>query len=158
MSISNVEFRAALGNFASGVTVVTTMDAAGKLHGITVSAFCSVSLEPPLVLICIEKSTASHYAFEESEIFVVNILSETQAGVSEQFAAPHLDKFDGVKYEIGTLGAPVLTGALVNLECRLRHSLNGGDHSIFVGEVENVQSSSSHPLIYFRGEYRNLAD
>ncbi len=158
MSINNDEFRAALGNFASGVTVVTTTDAAGKMHGITVSAFCSVSLEPSLVLICIEKSTASHYAFEESEIFVVNILSETQTNVSEHFAAPYLDKFDGIEFETGDLGAPVLTDALVNLECRLRHSLNGGDHSIFVGEVEKVRFGLDRPLVYFRGEYRGLTD
>lgn len=158
MSISNDEFRAALGNFASGVTVVTTTDAAGKMHGITVSAFCSVSLEPPLVLICIEKTTASHYAFEESAIFVVNILSESQPDVSEHFAAPFRDKFDGIEFEIGDLGAPVLTDALVNLECRLRHSLNGGDHSIFVGEVEKVRFGLDRPLVYFRGEYRRLAD
>ncbi len=158
MAISNEDFRAALGSFASGVTVVTTKDAEDKLHGITVSAFCSVSLEPPMVLICIEKTTASHYAFEESEVFVVNILSETQAGVSEQFAAPYLDKFDGVDFEIGELGAPVLSAALVNLECNLRHSLNGGDHSIFVGEVERIRIHPGRPLVYFKSEYRDLSD
>jgi len=157
MAIDNNEFRAALGRFASGVTVVTTTDAAGKLHGITVSSFCSVSLEPPLVLICIEKTTASHYAFEESEVFVVNILSGTQEDVSQKFAAPYLDKFEGVDYAIGSLGAPVLAGALVNLECRLRHSLSGGDHSIFVGEVESVFVTDGSPLVYFRGGYRSLA-
>ncbi len=158
MPVTSDEFRAALGNFASGVTVVTTVDAVGKLHGITVSAFCSVSLDPPMVLICIEKTTASHYAFGESEIFVVNILSEDQAEISEQFAEPFFDKFEGIGYEIGTLGAPVLTGALVNLECRLRHSLNGGDHSIFVGEAESVRVGRSEPLLYFRREYRGLSD
>ncbi len=157
MPISNVEFRAALSNFASGVTVVTTTDAAGKMHGITVSAFCSVSLAPPMVLICIERTTASHYAFEESEIFVVNILGEHQHEVSERFASPYLDKFDGVEFDLGTLGAPILTGALVNLECRLRHSLNGGDHSIFVGEVENAMFDDGPPLLYFSGEYRKLS-
>ena len=158
MAINNQDFRAALGRFASGVTVVTTTDAAGKLHGITVSSFCSVSLEPPMVLICIEKTTASHYAFEESEIFVVNILNEAQADVSQKFAAPYLDKFDGVDFTIGELGAPVLGNALVNLECRLRHSLNGGDHSIFVGEVESVKVNDGLPLVYFRGAYRELND
>lgn len=156
MAINSEDFRAALGRFASGVTVVTTTDAAGNLHGITVSSFCSVSLKPPMVLICIEKTTASHYAFEESEIFVVNILNKAQADISQQFAAPYLDKFDGVGYSIGVLGAPVLDNALVNLECRLRHSLNGGDHSIFVGEVQSVKLNDDLPLIYFRGAYREL--
>jgi flavin reductase (DIM6/NTAB) family NADH-FMN oxidoreductase RutF len=106
MPISNDEFRAALGSFASGVTVVTTMDGAGRAHGITVSAFCSVSLEPHLVLICIEKSTASHYAFEESGMFVVNILSEDQPAISERFASPNIDKFDGIGHTIGELEPP----------------------------------------------------
>ena len=157
MAINDEDFRAALGRFASGVTVVTTKDAAGNLHGITVSAFCSVSLDPPLVLICIEKTTASHYAFEESEVFVVNILSESQAALSQQFSEPNLDKFDGLEYTIGRLGAPILSNSLVNLECRLRHSLNGGDHSIFVGEVESVTVNDGLPLVYFRGGYGSLA-
>lgn len=158
MPISNDEFRAALGNFASGVNVVTTKDADGKMHGITVSAFCSVSLEPPLVLICVEKKAASHDAFVESEIFVVNTLSETQIDLSERFAASISDKFEAVDYHIGNLGVPVLTGSLVNLECRLRHTLNGGDHSIFVGEVEYVQFNDVRPLVYFRGEYQKLSN
>ena len=156
MPISDEEFRAALSNFASGVTVVTTTDATGRFHGITVSAFCSVSLEPPLVLICIEKTTTSHYAFEESEIFAVNILDEQQAAISDHFATPFLDKFNGVEYALGKLGAPLITGAIVNLECRLRHSLNGGDHSIFVGEVEDAVFNSGRPLLYFHGGYRKL--
>ncbi len=156
MPISNDEFRAALGLFASGVTVVTTTDAAGKMHGITVSAFCSVSLDPPLVLICIEKTTTSHYAFEESAIFAVNILGEDQMEVSQHFATPYLDKFDGIEYEIGILGAPLIKGAIVNLECRLRHSLNGGDHSIFVGEVADAVFHPGRPLLYFEGDYRKM--
>lgn len=157
MPISNDEFRAALGLFASGVTVVTTTDAVGKMHGITVSAFCSVSLGPPLVLICIEKTTMSHYAFEESEIFAVNILGEDQTQVSAHFATPYLDKFEGIEYEVGRLGAPLIKGAIVNLECRLRHSLNGGDHSIFVGEVSDAVFHPGRPLLYFAGEYRRIS-
>src|SRR5689334_7499490 len=96
MPVTQDEFRNALARFASGVTVVTTKDAAGNFHGITVSAFCSVSLDPPLVLICIEKATGSHYAFEESGLFNVNILSQEQAAVSERFASQMADKFDAV--------------------------------------------------------------
>src|SRR5215218_10166562 len=93
MPVSPDEFKDALSRFASGVTVVSTKDASGKLHGITVSAFCSVSLEPPMVLICIEKATGSHSAFEESGVFIVNILSASQSSTSERFAAPFEDKF-----------------------------------------------------------------
>lgn len=156
MPVSSQDFRSALSRFASGVTVVTTRDANGKLHGITVSAFCSVSLEPPLVLICIEKTTGSHYAFEESKIFAVNVLAGHQADVSDHFATLFENKFDGIEVEHATLGIPVLSGALVTLECRLKRSLDGGDHSIFLGEVENIIVRDGDPLVYFRGEYRSV--
>ncbi|MBK8466503.1 MAG: flavin reductase family protein [Chloracidobacterium sp.] len=156
MPISQDDFRNALSRFASGVTVVSTKDAAGKLHGITVSAFCSVSLDPPMVLICIEKSTVSHYAFEESGVFVVNILRDSQADASERFAAPFEDKFEDVEFYPGIEGIPVLKDALASLECRLTFSYHGGDHSIFVGQVENVTVRDGDPLVYFRGAYGTI--
>lgn len=158
MPVSQDEFRNALSRFASGITVVSTKDAAGVLHGITVSAFCSVSLDPPMVLVCIEKTTASHYAFEESRVFVVNILDESQRGLSERFAAPFTDKFEDVEFEIGIDGVPLLRDALARLECRLEFAYDGGDHSIFVGMVENVTIQGGDPLIHFEGEYRTIAD
>lgn len=153
MPVSQDEFRNALSRFASGVTVVATKDAAGKLHGITVSAFCSVSLDPPMVLICIEKSTISHYAFEESGVFVVNILRDTQSSASERFAEPSTDKFEDIEFQPGLDGVPVLKDSLASLECRLTFSYHGGDHSIFVGQVENVIVREGDPLIYFQHEY-----
>ena len=153
MSVTQEAFRAALGSFASGVTVVTTKDVRGKLLGITVSAFCSVSLEPPMVLICIEKTAGSHYAFEESNVFVVNILREGEAVMSERFASLHEDKFAGLDFQRGMDGVPVLSDALAVLECRVKFSYHGGDHSIFVGEVENVKVDNGDPLLYFRGHY-----
>src|SRR6476660_74234 len=106
MPVSSDDFRAALGRFASGVTVVTTRDAKGELHGITVSAFCSVSLQPPMVLICIEKKAGSHPAVEESNVFIVNILREGEAGISEVFASLSPDKFAHVKFKPGIEGVP----------------------------------------------------
>jgi len=156
MSISKEEFRAALSHFASGVTVVTTKDGSGKLYGITVSAFCSVSLTPPLVLICIEKNTGSHHAFEQSRVFVVNILRENQQRISDHFASPLEDKFSGISYRSGIEDLPVLEDALANLECRLRYSHEGGDHTIFVGEVEKATVNGIQPLLYFHGDYRKL--
>src|SRR5829696_2676507 len=94
IGIGKDEFRAALGRFASGVTIVTTKDAGGRFHGITVSAFSSVSLEPPMILVCIEKTTGTHYAFQESEFFVVNVLAEGQEALSNRFASAIADKFD----------------------------------------------------------------
>lgn len=156
MPVSEDEFRRALSCFASGVNVVTTIDAAGELHGLTVSAFCSVSLAPPLVLICIEKTTASHFAFRESGAFVVNILNESQVGLSEHFATPFADKFTAVDYQAGILGIPVLANTLASLECRIKHDFDGGDHSIFVAEVEKTSIGEGRPLLYFKSEYRQI--
>ncbi|HEY2866526.1 MAG TPA: flavin reductase family protein [Pyrinomonadaceae bacterium] len=153
MTVTQEQFRAALGSFASGVTVVTTKDARGKLLGITVSAFCSVSLSPPMVLICIEKSAGSHYAFEESNVFVVNVLREGQSAISELFASQSDDKFEGIDFMPGIDGVPILDNALATLECRVKFSYHGGDHSIFIGEVENVKVDNGQPLLYFRSRY-----
>lgn len=153
MTVTEEQFRAALGSFASGVTVVTTKDARGKLLGITVSAFCSVSLSPPMVLICIEKTAGSHYAFEESNVFVVNVLREGESAISELFASQKDDKFEGLEFTPGIEGVPILHHTLASLECRVKFSYHGGDHSIFVGEVENVKVDNGQPLLYFRSRY-----
>ena len=153
MAISNDEFRAALSRFASGVTVVTTKDLKGELHGITVSAFCSLSLDPPLVLVCIEKSAGSHDALPESEAFVVNILSSTQGDLSERFASLLADKFQNVAIRSGISDIPIIEGVVASLECSLRQVCDGGDHTIFVGLVENVSIADGDPLIYARSSY-----
>lgn len=153
MPITQDEFRAALSRFASGVTVVTTKDWAGNLYGITVSAFCSVSLEPPLVLICVEKITGSHFALQESGIFAVNILGSGQAALSERFAAQLPDKFDGLDLSLNIDGLPLLSGCLATLECRVKQTFDGGDHSIFIGTVERATIYDGDPLVYFRGDY-----
>ena len=158
MAISKDEFRAALGRFASGITVVTTKDKNGRLHGITVSAFCSVSLEPPLVLVCIDKNTGSHHALTETSAFVVNILREDQDHISDRFASLLPDKFDSVKHRPGIDGLPVLEDALANLECRLVYSHAGGDHTVYVGEIENATLGEGKPLVHWLGSYRELED
>ena len=157
MPISPDEFRQALAHFASGVTVVTTVDSSGNLHGLTVSAFCSVSLAPPLVLVCVEKDTASHFAFLESGAFAVNMLSEDQADVSAHFATPVADKFSSIGHRPGVEGVPVLLNALASLECRIVNDFDGGDHSIFVGRVERSELRGGAPLIYFHHDYHRLA-
>ena len=154
--ISKDEFRAALGRFASGVTVVTTKDATGKLHGITVSAFCSVSLDPPLILVCIDKNTGSHYALGQTDSFVVNILRDDQQYISDRFASYLPDKFEAIKFSLGIDDLPVLENALANLECRLINSHDNGDHTIFVGQIERATISDANPLVYFHGNYRKL--
>ena len=156
IGIGKDEFRAALGRFPSGVTVVTTKDASGRFHGITVSAFASVSLEPPMILVCIEKTTGSHYAFHESEFFVVNILAEGQEDLSNHFASQISDKFDGVRYRFGIGEIPVLEDAFVTLECRLAYAHEGGDHTIFVGLIEKSTLTDKNPLVYWHSNYRKL--
>lgn len=158
MAISNDEFRAALSRFPSGVTVATTKDSEGAFHGITVSAFCSLSLDPPLVLICIEKSAGSHDALYEAKAFVVNILSSTQIDLSEQFAALMPDKFNGVSYRLGIEGMPVLEGVVASLECRLKQVCDGGDHTIFIGSVENVSINDGLPLVYSQSAYWTISE
>ncbi len=154
--ISKDEFRRALGRFASGVTVVTARDASGKLHGITVSAFCSVSLEPPLILVCIDKNTDSHYALTQTDSFVVNILREDQQYISDRFASYLPDKFEAVGYNLGINDLPILEDALANLECRRVNSHENGDHTIFVGQIERATINDGKPLIYWQSNYRNL--
>lgn len=158
MPVNPDDFRAALSRFPSGITVVTSIDSSGVPHGITVSAFCSVSLEPPLVLVCVERTTGSHNALLETGVFVVNFLAAGQDVVSETFSLTQIDKFESVRTREGIGGTPVLEDSLVALECRLRDSFDGGDHTIFVGEVEDVTVRNGHPLVYFHGQYRDLLD
>ncbi len=154
--INRDEFRAALGRFASGVTIITTVDAAGHKHGITVSAFCSVSLAPPLILVCIERRTGSHHAFEQNEFFAVNILREDQQHLSNRFASHLPDKFDGIEYTVNEHGIPVLKDVLVNLECRRVNAHENGDHTIYIGAIERSTVGDGSPLVYFHGDYRKL--
>jgi flavin reductase (DIM6/NTAB) family NADH-FMN oxidoreductase RutF len=156
MGISKEEFRSALSRFPSGVTVVTSKDAAGRLHGITVSAFASVSLEPPLVLVCIDKETGSHRALRESEYFVINILGAGQEEISNLFASRSAGKFETVGHRPGLGEIPVLDEALATLECRLAYAHEGGDHTIFVGEIERSSVKDAAPLVYWHSDYREL--
>ena len=156
MPVTADEFRTTLARFASGVTVVTTKDAQGTLHGITVSAFCSVSLEPPLVLICVEQTAGSHNALQESGFFVVNFLSSEQAELSERFASDVADRFEDVEFTLNIDGLPVLSGCIGALECHVKQTCAGGDHTVFIAEVDAAQVYSGDPLVYFRSDYRTL--
>lgn len=156
MPVSPEEFRQALGHFASGVTVVTTRDADGEPQGLTVSAFCSVSLNPPMVLVCIDKTANCYKAFADSGVYVVNILSLDQELISRRLASKEPNKFEGVAYRLGIENIPVLDGVLASVECRVVSLYEGGDHTILVGKVENVMVRDGEPLLYFRGGYVRL--
>jgi flavin reductase (DIM6/NTAB) family NADH-FMN oxidoreductase RutF len=155
MAIDDALFRQAMSRFASGVTVVTTAHQ-GELYGMTVASFASLSLTPPLVLICVGRNMQTHGAIASSGRFGVSILGLEQKELSGQFASRLDDKFAGVDYRLGTLGVPLLNGAICTLECTLANQLDGGDHSIFVGQVEHAQTTEGLPLVYFRSGYREL--
>lgn len=158
MAVSNEEFRAALGRFASGVTIVTTKDRDNGLHGLTVSAFTSVSLNPPLILVCIDNRSSSLEHLVEGCFFAVNILDETQQSLSNRFASKDPNRFEGTAFTLGDRGsAPLLEGALAHLQCKVVHHYPGGDHTIIVGEVEAVTIHDKKPLLYYHGGYQQLA-
>ena len=149
-------FRSVLSRFASGVTVVTAVDVKGVDHGITVSAFCSLSLEPPLVLVCIDHQTVMHGVMAGGSAFAVNVLAMDQEELARKFSDPDNDRFDGTSFTRGSNGAPALTGAAATLECATMDRFEGGDHTIFVGRVETAEPSDAQPLLYYRGGYARL--
>ena len=157
MPVSKDEFRSAMSRFASGVTVVTTQNESNHPHGMTVSAFASLSLEPPLVLVCIDKRTSIHDLLAEGRYFAVNVLAEEQEIVSRRFASRDTDRFSGTGYAEGITGVPLLNDVLAAIECRVVHNYPAGDHTIVVGEVERTIVDDGKPLIYFRGGYTELA-
>lgn len=153
--IDPIKFRNAAGQFMTGVTVVTTLDAEGERAGLTANSFTSVSLDPPMVLVCIGNDTSTVEAFEAGNGFVVHILSEGQRDVSMQFAAKGIDRFEGLDVSEGFNGLPVVAGALATFECSNAHLYEGGDHLIFVGKVEQLSTGDiDEPALgYFRGRY-----
>lgn len=154
MSISAADFKRALGQFASGVTVVTTRDAGGTPLGLTVSAFCSVSLDPPLVLVSVDLRSETVRGFDESGLFAVSVLAEGQEAVSHRFAFA-AEKFgDGLEH--GAHGLPLVRGALAHLECRVAARHEAGDHLLYVGEVLRLQAHPGRPLLYHAGRYGRL--
>jgi 3-hydroxy-9,10-secoandrosta-1,3,5(10)-triene-9,17-dione monooxygenase reductase component len=155
MPVDPGQFKAALSQFASGVTVVTTRDAAGKPLGLTVSAFCSVSLDPPLVLVSIAAGSESHRGFRESGRFAVSILGEGQRDVSKRFAWGE-DRFAGLAVEVGSTDAILVPGAVAHLECTVQAAHPAGDHVLYVGLVERAEVRPGRPLLYHRGAYREL--
>jgi flavin reductase (DIM6/NTAB) family NADH-FMN oxidoreductase RutF len=149
-------FRSVLGRFASSVTILTARDAAGRDHGMTVSAFCSVSLDPPLVLASVDKVASIHPTIMKVDQIGISILSETQEHCSRRFAEKDADRFDDLDILRGKNGPVLLKGALAHLECRIVDRHDGGDHTIFVAHVENASAHSGRPLLYYRGGYAQL--
>jgi flavin reductase (DIM6/NTAB) family NADH-FMN oxidoreductase RutF len=159
MPIEKNELRRIMGHFATGVTIITSIRSTGELHGLTANAFTSVSLVPPLLLICVDKKAESYPCFDESKIFTMNILSTDQEALSRKFAVSGGNKFEGVSYRIGANGAPILDGTLAYIECKVAGVMDAGDHTIYLGEIQQAETpQEGKPLMFFRGGYRSLGD
>jgi flavin reductase (DIM6/NTAB) family NADH-FMN oxidoreductase RutF len=156
MAIDPDAFRAVLGRFASGVTVLTTRDAKGNDFGMTVSAFCSASLVPPLVLACIDRAADSHDPLKSATHFGVSILAEGQEALARRFSTVPAGRFDGIGYSRGESGVVLLDDAIGHLECRRIERFDAGDHSVYLGEVERCDVRHERPLLYYRGGYAQL--
>ena len=148
------DFRNALGTFSTGVTVVTTVDPAGRRHAMTVNSFAAVSLSPPLVLWSLGRASFSAQAFLAATHFAVNVLSAGQIALSRHFAHPSEDKFAGVATREGMGGLPLLADAAAVFECSTEAIPPGGDHAILVGRVERYAYSEREPLVFSRGRYQ----
>jgi flavin reductase (DIM6/NTAB) family NADH-FMN oxidoreductase RutF len=155
MPIGPDEFRAVLGRFATGVTVLTARDARGD-HGMTVSAFCSVSLNPPLVLACIDVASEMAPVIANADNFGISILAEGQEALSRRFSELPAGRFDGIGYRRGETGVVLLDDAIGHLECRRVASHDAGDHIVHVGRVEIAHTAQGRPLLYYRGGYAQL--
>ncbi|MBA3672523.1 MAG: flavin reductase family protein [Gemmatimonadaceae bacterium] len=150
-------FRSVLGRFASGITVVTAVDDQGRDVGMTVSAFSSVSLEPPLVQLCVERSASMFGVLLTAERFAVSILSDEQEALSRRFAKVESShRFDGLGYQRSENGIVLLDDALAHLECHVAMRYDAGDHMLFLGEVEQAAARDARPLLYYRGGYAQL--
>ena len=145
-----------MGNFATGITVVTTRDSNGEPRGLTVNSFTSVSLDPVLVLVCFDKNLSSLQAFKDSMRFGVSILAENQEDVSRLFAKKDSERPENLYFD-GNLGIPLLKNSLAVMECETVATYPGGDHLIFLGEVKNAEILHPlRPILYFRGKYRTI--
>jgi len=149
-----------MGCFATGVTIIT-VDLEGEVHGMTANAFASVSLDPLLVLVCVDHNTRTHAHLHAKKSFGINVRGEDQRAISEYYARPartheHAEAEAGARFDRTSQGTPRLQGALAYLECRLHSAEEAGDHTIFIAEVEDVVVRDGEPLLFFRGKYRKV--
>jgi flavin reductase (DIM6/NTAB) family NADH-FMN oxidoreductase RutF/pimeloyl-ACP methyl ester carboxylesterase len=154
--VDAMEFRRALGSFLTGVTIVTTVGADGEPRGFTANSFTSVSLDPPLVLVCIAKKAHGHPVFAASRSFAVNVLGESQKAASGVFASKAADKFAAVSWRPGSTGSPMIGGSVAAFDCDMEQLVDAGDHSILIGRVRDFSHNASQPLGYCRGAYVNF--
>jgi len=147
------ELRRTLGTFVTGVTVVTAIDEEGRFHGVTANSFSSVSLDPPLVLWSQAVKSQSHPVFCKAERFAVNILADDQMDLSDRFAKSSREKFAGLEVDVGLGGVPLLRCCSAWLQCRVFSRVPGGDHTIYIGEVDSIDRAERKPLVFGNGQY-----
>ena len=159
MTISVDDFKKALQLWASGVSVVTTSSEKFGVQGMTVTAFSSVSVNPPLVLVCINNAADTGEGIQESQCFAVNVLTSDQQDLSNQFAggSNQQQRFENTDWKAGITGAPILNGSLMSLDCKVVEKVLAGTHWIIIGEVQECVCRSGEPLLYYRGSYQQLA-
>lgn len=157
LAFDSTTFRRTLGMFATGIAVITARASDGSLIGLTVSSFNSVSLNPPLIVWSLTNTSTVREVLESCEYYAVNVLAADQEALSNLFASKVADRFAGVDWEPGLGGAPVLAGCCAVFECRNALRYPGGDHVMFIGEVERCDRSERDPLLFFNGRYRQLA-
>jgi flavin reductase (DIM6/NTAB) family NADH-FMN oxidoreductase RutF len=153
MALDASEFRRVLGHWVTGVSVVTAQPANGELCGLTANAVCSVSLDPSLVLVCVEQEADTHDGIARAGAFSVNVLRSDQELLARRFAADATEKFRGVAYHTEITGAPILDDALAWVDCRIWATYAAGDHTIYIGEVLAADAREGAPLLYYRGGY-----
>lgn len=159
MTIDPVSYKNLFANWPGGVSIVTCRGTDGRPQGFTASSFVSVSINPPLVLFTLKRSARSMPHFAAADGFAVNMLKADQTELSNRFATPQPDKFEGVSYIAGEhTGAPLLDAAWGRIECMTKHQYDGGDHVIFVGEIVSLEAEEADPLVYHRRRYRKLVD
>lgn len=156
MPADQEQFRRAMGCFATGVTIIT-VDYESLVEGMTANAFASVSLDPMLVLVCVDQKAKTHAHLHARKRFGINVLAEDQRTISEHYADPdRVEPWDGARFERTRHNTPVLHGALAYLECRLQNAQDAGDHTIFIAEVEDIVVRFGEPLLYFQSDYRKV--
>ncbi len=155
-NFNKAEFRKALGRFATGVTIITTLDKDGLSIGVTASSFNSLSMNPPMILWSLDKSAYSLPAFEHTPYFNVHVLSTGQGELSNCFAKPNTDKFKGIETIKGLGGIPILPEYSALFECKTAHHYEGGDHIIIVGEVIKFSRNNNTPLVFHGGQYAGI--
>lgn len=159
MSFSQTELKNVYARWATGVTIVTTR-AGGRIHGMTVSAFSEVSIDPPLVLVCVDRTSNTLPVLAKGGVFAVNILARDQQALAQRFACDDEEdrRFLDLDYETGETGAPLLAGSVANLDCRLAAAYEAGDHIIYIGEVVGLHVADGEPLLFYNREYCGLAE